>query len=594
MYLSFYGLKQAPFSIAPDPHYLYMSERHREALAHLLYGVGGGGGFVLLSGEIGAGKTTVCRCFLEQVPANCNVAYIFNPKLSVPELLKTVCDEFGVAVGAGATSVKDYLDPLNAYLLAQHSAGRNSVLIIDEAQNLTAEVLEQLRLLTNLETSERKLLQIILIGQPELREMLARPELEQLAQRVIARFHLGALSPAETAQYIAHRLFVAGLAGASPFDAKALASIHRITRGVPRRINLLCDRALLGGYANGQSRVNAKLVTQAAQEVFGDDHADDGQGARLGPIVVLALTGALIGAVGTYLWAPHGQPVPAAASAASGADVGAAASAVAPSASAPPGLAAAASGLPASSSAPASAPVQAAPSPIAAASGGVAAAALAAPPDKVLHVEAWPNPIRDEPNAWRQLADAWHLPALTGDPCEAAARAAQVYCYRVHLSAAKVQLLDRPGIVTLRTGQGPLTYAVLEGLNATQATLRMGNVRRTVTLSALTDIWQGEFATYWRAPEGHTELLRPGSAGRGVDWLAAALAKWRGVAAPPAGSARLDAALTAQIVAFQNAQGLVADGLAGPSTLMQLNRIMGLDEPRLSSASPSPVAPPAK
>ena len=187
MYLSFYGLKQAPFSIAPDPHYLYMSDRHREALAHLLYGLKGGGGFVLLSGEIGAGKTTVCRCFLEQVPAHCNVAYIFNPKLSVPELLKTVCDEFGVVVNASATSVKDYLDPLNAYLLAQHGSGRNSVLIIDEAQNLSADVLEQLRLLTNLETNERKLLQIILIGQPELREMLARPELEQLAQREIGR-----------------------------------------------------------------------------------------------------------------------------------------------------------------------------------------------------------------------------------------------------------------------------------------------------------------------------------------------------------------------------------------------------------------------
>ena len=186
MYTNYFHLKQAPFSIAPDPRYLFMSERHREALAHLLYGIGSGGGFVLLTGEIGAGKTTVCRCFIEQVPDDCRLAYIFNPKLTVEELLQTICDEFRIDVSPTA-GVKAYVDAINAYLLESHARGHNNVLVIDEAQNLSAQVLEQLRLLTNLETSERKLLQIILIGQPELREMLARPELEQLAQRVIAR-----------------------------------------------------------------------------------------------------------------------------------------------------------------------------------------------------------------------------------------------------------------------------------------------------------------------------------------------------------------------------------------------------------------------
>ncbi|MDP9109381.1 MAG: AAA family ATPase, partial [Pseudomonadota bacterium] len=197
MYKRFFGLRHSPFSIAPDPRYLFMSERHREALAHLLFGLNGGGGFVLLTGEIGAGKTTVCRLFLEQIPARCNVAYIFNPKQTVIELLQSICDEFGVPTvpqGHVAATVKDFIDPLNRYLLATHAVHQNNVLIIDEAQNLSADVLEQLRLLTNLETSERKLLQIILIGQPELRAMLARPELEQLAQRVIARFHLDALT----------------------------------------------------------------------------------------------------------------------------------------------------------------------------------------------------------------------------------------------------------------------------------------------------------------------------------------------------------------------------------------------------------------
>ena len=271
MYAQFFGLKQEPFSIAPDPRYLFMSERHREALAHLLYGLAGGGGFVLLTGEIGAGKTTVCRCFLEQVPRRCNVAYIFNPKLTVTELLKSVCDEFHIPLPANmpvAATVKDYLDPINEFLLRTHAVGQNNVLIIDEAQNLSAEVLEQLRLLTNLETSERKLLQIILIGQPELRDMLARPELEQLAQRVIARFHLGALSEHETVQYIRHRMAVAGMNTPLPFDRPARQRIHQWSRGVPRRINLLCDRALLGAYSAGKARVDPGIVDKAAAEVF--------------------------------------------------------------------------------------------------------------------------------------------------------------------------------------------------------------------------------------------------------------------------------------------------------------------------------------
>jgi general secretion pathway protein A len=282
MYAHHFGLTQDPFSIAPDPRYLFMSERHREALAHLLYGVaapgsamgGAGGGFVLLTGDIGTGKTTVCRCFLEQIPEGCHVAYIFNPKLTVTELLQSVCEEFHIPVppaDGGVVTVKNYIDALNAFLLQSHAAGQSSVLIIDEAQNLSADVLEQLRLLTNLETSERKLLQIVLIGQPELRTMLARPELEQLAQRVIARFHLDALSEPESIQYIEHRLAVAGHIGQLPFDAAALKRIHRLSRGVPRRINLLAGRALLGAWATGQHQVNRAVVDKAAAEVFGPD-----------------------------------------------------------------------------------------------------------------------------------------------------------------------------------------------------------------------------------------------------------------------------------------------------------------------------------
>jgi general secretion pathway protein A len=280
LYGAWFGLQREPFSIAPDPRTLFMSERHREALAHLLYGVQGGGGFVLLTGEIGAGKTTVSRCFLEQVPEGCRVAYVFNPKQTVDELLWTIAQEFGVqvpgqafAAGAGDRiegGSKALVDALNRFLLQVHAQGGQAVLVIDEAQALSAEVLEQLRLLTNLETSERKLLQIVLIGQPELRAMVASPGLEQLAQRVIARYHLGPLSAPDTARYVHHRLAVAGLSGPLPFDAAALKRVHERSRGVPRRINLLCDRALLGAYATGRRSVDAGIVERAAAEVAGE------------------------------------------------------------------------------------------------------------------------------------------------------------------------------------------------------------------------------------------------------------------------------------------------------------------------------------
>ena len=295
MYAPFFGLSKEPFSIAPDPRFLFMSDQHREALAHLLYGLRAGGGFVLLTGEIGAGKTTVFRCFLEQVPPECTVAYVFNPKLTVAELLQTVCTEFGLPPVADPNSVKAHVDALNAFLLAAHAEGRQAILVIDEAQSLSADVLEQLRLLTNLETSERKLLQIVLIGQPELRDMLARPELEQLAQRVIARYHLGPLSYQDTLQYIRHRLAVAGPTAPLPFEPAALARIHALSGGVPRRINLLADRAMLGAYSEGQQKIGRPTVNKAAIEVFAH-RKPPGNSARwvaAGGLVVVAALAAL-------------------------------------------------------------------------------------------------------------------------------------------------------------------------------------------------------------------------------------------------------------------------------------------------------------
>jgi len=269
MYLSFFGLLEKPFAITPDPRYLYLSARHAEALAHLMYGINEAGGFVQLTGEVGTGKTTIIRSLLAQTPKNAEIALILNPRMTAPEFLLTICEELGIGVPDAATgSRKDLVDILNHYLLRAHANARRIVLVVDEAQNLAPEVLEQVRLLTNLETNTQKLLQIILIGQPELRDLLARNELRQLAQRVTGRYHLHPLSAAETAAYVRHRLRVSG-ATSDIFSSMALAELFHLSGGVPRVINVVADRALLGAYTQDRHRVTNSLVRHAAAEVFG-------------------------------------------------------------------------------------------------------------------------------------------------------------------------------------------------------------------------------------------------------------------------------------------------------------------------------------
>jgi general secretion pathway protein A len=269
MYLSRYGLTEPPFAITPDPRFVFLSERHRDALAHLLYGVGqgGSGGFVQLTGEVGTGKTTLCRLLLEQLPPNVRIALVLNPKQTPLELLETICQELNIVLPGKRRSLKMQIDALNGYLLQAYSDGLRVVLIIDEAQELSREALEQVRLLTNLETASQKLLQILLLGQPELRDALARPALRQLAQRITARYHLTPLTALETENYLRHRLTVAGSA-VFPFESAAVRRLYRLSGGVPRLLNVLGDRALLAGYVHGRERINAALVDRAAEEIL--------------------------------------------------------------------------------------------------------------------------------------------------------------------------------------------------------------------------------------------------------------------------------------------------------------------------------------
>jgi general secretion pathway protein A len=576
MYAGFFGLQHAPFSIAPDPRYLYMSERHREALAHLLYGIEGGGGFVLLSGEIGAGKTTICRCFLEQIPAHCRVAYIFNPKLTVSDLLRTICSEFQVEVrheGIGPATIKDYLDPLNEYLLRSHAAGEHNILIIDEAQNLTPHVLEQLRLLTNLETTERKLLQIILIGQPELREMVARPELEQLAQRVIARFHLGALSEAETRQYIAHRMAVAGLKGPLPFSDRALSRIHALTSGVPRRINLLCDRALLGAYASGQSRVERSVVDKAAGEVFEPPRSAPAWAElltrkhRLTTLGLGALGGALAAAMLFGVWTLTQPRAP----------VQDHTAATAESTAPTPAASQTAASLPA----PATTPQTSAPS---ASLPGAASAppAESAPTEVPPHIgpPGFADLLQSENAALRELGPIWGQSLPDADPCARAERE-QLQCFRIgRMTLNGLRQLDRPAALTLRFPGQARGWALLTAMTSDTATLQVGNQRWLMPLTALADIWRGEYTTLWRLPPDQSGRLGNGNSGPAAVWATQQLKRLQASGDLPASALSFDQ----KVRAFQNANGLDADGIAGPMTFMLVNLAAGVAEPRLGKA----------
>lgn len=297
MYEAFFGLAEPPFSITPDPRYLFPSSRHTEALGHLFYGVSAAGGFIQLTGEVGTGKTTVVRSLLAREPADVDIALVLNPRVTVTEFLQTLCEELGVSVtDSQKTSVKSLVDALTARLLEAHAAGRRVAVLIDEAHLLERDVLEQVRLLTNLETATRKLLQIILIGQPELRDLLAREDLRQVAQRITGRLHLDPLAAAETSAYVRHRLRVAG-ATREIFSPAALRELHRQSGGLPRLINVIADRAMLGAFSRDRHEISAALVREAAAEVSGVARS-----SRFWAWLALAVSVLVLGAGAWILW----------------------------------------------------------------------------------------------------------------------------------------------------------------------------------------------------------------------------------------------------------------------------------------------------
>jgi general secretion pathway protein A len=555
MYLTFFGLAEKPFAITPDPRYLFLSARHADALAHLVYGIDEAGGFIQLTGEVGTGKTTTIRSLLARAPKNAEIALILNPRLSPAEFLRSLCEELGLGVGnADGENIKELVDVLNRHLLRMHAQGRRVVLIVDEAQDLSPEVLEQIRLLTNLETETQKLLQIILIGQPELRALLAREDLRQLAQRVTGRYHLDPLSREETAAYVRHRLRVAG-ATADIFTRGALREIYRVSGGIPRVINIVCDRALLGAYTQDLHQVPASLVRRAGGEVFGREVGP----AWMAPAAATAAAVLLSGS-GLALW--RHWPVRTLHAAAT--------APVASPAVGPPRAAAAPSGSAAVAVPPAV----------------VALSATATAPAPLHELLAQHRRSTDSDSAFAALFDLWraHYARSGTDGCSQA-QAQGLQCFARRGSLAQLRQLNRPAILMLSDESHMPYRVVLRALQNEQAQLQFGAESAWVPIADLTRYWFGDFVLLWRPGMRDAAALQLGMHGAPVARLRRQLQAWSGDAAGNRADDRYDATLAALVEQFQRANGLTADGIAGIETQVVL------DSSAAASGSPLLIPP---
>ena len=519
MYKEYFGLKEPPFSIAPDPHYLYMSDNHREALAHLLYGINSDNGFVLLTGDVGTGKTTVCRCLLEQLPENSNIAFILNPKVTVDELLATICDELGIVYPQGNTSNKIFIDSINAYLIDANKECRRTVLIVEEAQNLSPEVLEQIRLLTNLETNERKLLQIIMVGQPELNELLSRPELRQLKQRITARYHLGSLTKQELSAYVLHRLSVAGV-NRKLFSPRTIDRLFQLSGGIPRMINLLCDRTLLGTYVQGKSMVDLPTLNKAAREVFGEP-GDRRQMKKEFSWVIICLLLIVCGTAmaSTYFFSHKSK-----------------------------------------------------------------LAGTNKTGRQNLNVSPWPTDLafdRDQLMSFKALFKQWGIPYKNkGDVCQQA-MSEGLRCMKGLGSLSSIMKLNSPAVLKLFDDEGKEFYMTLTKLRGRAATIEVGDETRTVDLKEIERRWLGNYTLLWRVPLNYRGDIQPGMTGPDVHWLDTQLAIIQGRKARTEEVLTYDAQLITQVKKFQISEEMLPDGVVGIQTIIHLNNAAGIKAPRL-------------
>jgi len=543
MYTRFFGLNEKPFAITPNPRYLYMSERHAEALAHLMYGLNEAGGFIQLTGEVGTGKTTIIRTLLEQLPQHADVALILNPALTPIEFLQAICQELHITIATPEPhGSKQLIDALNAHLLDKHAKGRRVVVIVDEAQNLAPATLEQVRLLTNLETATHKLLQIILIGQPELREVLARSDLRQLAQRITGRYHLAPLTRDDTAAYVRHRMKVAG-ARDDVFSEAALREIHQRSKGVPRVINIICDRALLGAYTREQPEIDAGLIKAAANEVAGHWQT------RLWPWMQLSIAALLIMATGGVLYfAPFFKTAP-------------------------------------------ELPVVVVNSP----------AAPSPTKPTVVDINSLFNQSAQSgtDSALVALFDLWHakFDSAAGAACEQAPVAGLECVYQKGVWS-QLLALNRPAILQLNDDAGAVHQVVIANLQNGIAQVIVGGVKHDVTLESLARYWNGDYLVLWRPQVASQHTLSFGMRHNDVAWVRDTLAAQSASESTTSsesslsnGSAKtktlFDDSLMKQVIEFQRIHHLNADGVVGVQTQIALDAMLNSDHGPLLVTNPN-------
>ncbi len=581
MYNEYFGFKEAPFSIAPDPRYLYMTAQHRDALAHLVYGLNSEGGCILLTGEVGTGKTTICRCLLEQIPDQANVALVLNPKLNEIELLETICDELKISYPDSSNSIKTYTDRIYDFLIKSNQKNEKTVLIIDEAQNLDSKVLEQLRLLTNLETNQRKLLQIIILGQPELLAILAKTEMRQLAQRITARFHLQPLTKHEVKAYINHRLAVAGQ-NIQLFPENSIKLLYKLSNGVPRLINVICDRALLGAYVENQYAVNPSILKKAATEVFGELKNVEQQQKnkqRLYPIAVFFSFLILAFVVVSYF--KNNTEI----ASNSPQDI------IVSDIKNEPSFTNSRTIIQTSLDDLTAEKISTGQASEAQSAKKTSTTAIVTELDiehddinEILN-DASNNPA----SAYHELFKTWGL-HYNDKTSITACKQAETYflsCLFKHGNINNLKIHNRPAVLTLTNNQGVKRYITITSIDKNLATVFSNNKAYSVKLDDIDKHWYGSFILLWRKPEHYSSVITPGDSSDIITWLNTQLIKINKTQLTDIISV-YDDHLIDKVKAFQLQQGLTADGIVGPVTIIHINTQSGIKTPSLK---PSPVNP---
>jgi len=568
MYVEYFKLLEAPFSLTPDPRFFYVSERHKEALAHLVYGVQQAGGFVQLTGEVGCGKTTLCRCLVKQLPPETDIALILNPRLTAIELLATVCDELRIPYPEHVGSTKVLIDALNEHLLRSHAQHRRTVLIIDEAQNLNGDVLEQIRLLTNLETTQDKLLQIILIGQPELLSILRRKKLRQLAQRIKARYHLLPLSRHETCAYIRHRLSVAGIRDPL-FTPWAMRRVYHLSCGVPRLINIMCDRALLGAYSLNRRRVTASIVCRAGREARGVVPWYRRFRPAWTPWVV-ALGALLVGiAIFLALSNPSVLRRTVAAAALLRSDDHIRNPNFDPAPPAPsPGIA------------------EADASPVRPKAGAISVTVPTGP--RLAEILADPSRRGNSDTSFSALYAQWGIKVPLG-PADLGCTAGRERGFECLFQVGgwpKLRRFDLPAILELVLPAGLRHRVALVALGEESASLSIGGKEYTFPLWEIDGVWDGSFILLWKPPIAQRRLSL-GTRGEDVLWVRRTLDSLEGQPASPSVFDLYDEGLRQRVLEYQRDRSLVPDGFVGSETLVRLSVDLGsTNAPSISHRAP--------